>query len=125
MAADRCSDQADGRTAKAGSASGEDGRTGWEAERETLLAAQAAPAQDHTSGSGLAGGHPDPNGTGSLGHDLVVLGKELERLDEPAPLTPAPMHIDKKRWKEIQKKKIALGHKPDDHEDKQTWQQTM
>ena len=125
MAADRCSDQADGRTAEAGSASGEDGRTGWEAERETLLAAQAAPAQDHTSGSGLACSHPDPNGTGSLGHDLVVLGKELERLDEPAPLTPAPMHIDKKRWKELQKKKTALGHKPDDHEDKQTWQQTM
>lgn len=97
----------------------------WQAERETLLAAQAAPAQDHTSGSGLACSHPNPNGTGSLGHDLVVLGKELERLDEPAPLTPAPTHIDKKRWKELQKKKTALGHKPDDHEDKQTWQQTM
>ena len=68
----------------------------------------------------------DPGeGKTSLGHDLVVLGKELERLDEPAPLTPAPMHIDKKRWKELQKKKTALGHKPDDHEDKQTWQQTM
>ena len=125
MAPDGCSDQADGRTAEAGSASGEDGRTGWEAERETLLATQAASTQDHTSGSGLAGSHPDPNGTGSLGHDLVVLGKELERLDEPAPLTPTPMHIDKKRWKELQKKKTALGHKPDDHEDKQTWQQTM
>jgi hypothetical protein len=46
-------------------------------------------------------------------------------LDEPAPLTPTPTHIDKKRWKELQKKKTALGHKPDDHEDKQTWQQTM
>ena len=125
MAADRCSNQADGRTTEAGSTSGEDGRTGWEAERETLLAEQTAPAQDHTSGSGLAGSHPDPNGTGSLGHDLVVLGKELERLDEPASLTPAPMHIDKKQWKKLQKKKIALGHKPDDHEDKQTWQQTM
>ena len=125
MAADGCPSQADGRTAEAGSASGEDGRTGWEAERETLLAAQAAPAQDHTSGSGLAGSHPDPNGTGSLGHDLVMLGKELGRLDEPAPLTPAPMHIDKKRWKELQKKKTALGHNPKDHEDKQTWQQTM
>jgi len=116
---------ADGWTGEAGGASGEDGRTGWEAERETLLAAQTASTQDHTSGSGLAGSHPDPNGTGSLGHDLVVLGKELERLDEPAPLTPTPMHIDKKRWKELQKKKTALGHKPDDHEDKQTWQQTM
>jgi len=125
MAPDGCSAQADGRTAEAGGASGEDGRTGWEAERETLLAAQAAPAQDHTSGSGLAGGHSGVDDAGSLGHDLVVLGKELERLDEPAPLTPALMHIDKKRWKELQKKKTALGHKQDDHEDKQTWQQTM
>ena len=116
---------ADGWTGEAGGTFGEDGRTGWEAERETLLAAQAAPAQDHASGSGLAGSHPDPDGTSSLGHDLVMLGKELERLDEPAPLTPAPIHIDKKRWKELQKKKTALGHKPDDHEDKQTWQQTM
>ena len=125
MAADRCSDQADGRTDETGNASGEDGRTGWEAERETLLAAQTASTQDHTSGSGVAGGHSGVDDAGSLGHDLVVLGKELERLDEPAPLTPTPTHIDKKRWKELQKKKTALGHKPDDHEDKQTWQQTM
>ena len=115
----------DGDAAEAGSASGEDDRTGWEAERETLLAEQTTSTQDHTSGIGLAGSQPDPNGTGSLGHDLVVLGKELERLDEPAPLTPASMHIDKKRWKELQKKKTALGHNPKDHEDKQTWQQTM
>ena len=116
---------ADGRTGEAGGASGEDGRTGWKAERETLLAAQAAPAQNHTSGSGLAGGHSGVDDAGSIGHDLVVLGKELERLDEPAPLTLAPMHIDKKRWKELQKKNNALGHNPKDHEDKQTWQQTM
>ena len=125
MAPDECSGQADGRTTEAGSTSGEDGRTGWEAERETLLATQTAPAQDYASGGGMAGGHYGADDVGSLGHDLVVLGKELERLDEPAPLTPAPMHIDKKRWKELQKKKTALGHKPDDHEDKQTWQQTM
>lgn len=125
MAADGCSAQADGHTAEAGSASGEYGRTGWEAERETLLAAQAAPAQDHASDCGVAGGHSGVDDAGSLSHDLVVLGKELERLDEPASLTPAPMHIDKKQWKKLQKKKIALGHNPKDHEDKQTWQQTM
>ena len=125
MAADGCPSQADGRTGEAGGASGEDGRTGWEAERETLLAAQAASTQDHASDCGVAGSHHGADDAGSLGHDLVVLGKELERLDEPAPLTLAPMHIDKKRWKELQKKRTALGHKPDDHEDKQTWQQTM
>ena len=125
MAANGCAAQADGRTTEAGSTSGEDGRTGWEAERETLLAAQAAPAQNHASDCGVAVSHHGADDAGSLGHDLVVLGKELERLDEPAPLKPASMHIDKKRWKELQKKKTALGHKPDDHEDKQTWQQTM
>ena len=125
MAADGCSAKADGQTAETDSASGEDGRTGWEAERETLLAAQVETSQNHTSGGGLAGGHSGVDDAGSLGHDLVVLGKELERIDEPAPLTPTPMHIDKKRCKELQKKKTALGHNPKDHEDKQTWQQTM
>ena len=34
-------------------------------------------------------------------------------------------HADgKDLWKERQKK-IALGHKEDDHEEEQTWQQTM
>ena len=27
------------------------------------------------------------------------------------------LQIDRKRWKELQEKRIALGHKPDDHED--------
>ena len=27
------------------------------------------------------------------------------------------LRIDRKRWKELQEKRIALGHKPDDHED--------
>ena len=40
-------------------------------------------------------------------------------------MTPPCMHIDKKRWKELQKKKTALGHNLKDHEDKQAWQQTM
>ena len=125
MAADGCADKSDGRTGEAGGTSGEDGRTGWEAERETLLAAQAEASQNHTSGGGLAGDHSGVDDAGNIGHDLVVLGKELERFDEPAPLTPSPMHIDKKRWRELQKKKTALGHNPKDHEDKQTWQQTM
>ena len=27
------------------------------------------------------------------------------------------LHIDRKRWRELQEKRIAMGHKPDDHED--------
>ena len=39
--------------------------------------------------------------------------------------TMHPAHIDRKRWKKLQEKRIALGHKEDDHEEEQTWQQTM
>ena len=35
-------------------------------------------------------------------------------------------HADRKTLRKEQKKKIALGHKPDDHEDEQrVWEQTM
>lgn len=38
--------------------------------------------------------------------------------------TMAP-HTDKKTLSKERKKKIALGGAPDDHEDKQSWQQTL
>ena len=34
-------------------------------------------------------------------------------------------HVDSKTLKKLRQKKIALGYKADDHEDEQTWQQTM
>ena len=34
------------------------------------------------------------------------------------------LHIDRKRWSELQEKRIAMGHKPDDHED-ENMNQTM
>ena len=40
--------------------------------------------------------------------------------------TTMRQHIDSKALKETKRKKIAMGHKPDDHEDeKPTWSQTM
>ena len=39
--------------------------------------------------------------------------------------TMRPAHIDRKRWKKLQEKRIANGHKEDDHEEEQTRQQTM
>ena len=35
------------------------------------------------------------------------------------------LHIDRKRRQQLMQKRIALGHKPDDHEEEPTWQQTM
>ena len=34
-------------------------------------------------------------------------------------------HADRKTLRKEKEKKIALGHKEDDHEEEQTWQQTM
>ena len=37
------------------------------------------------------------------------------RDNAPTPVPRAP-HIDRKRLREFQRKRVALGHKPDDHE---------
>ena len=38
---------------------------------------------------------------------------------------PTHHHTDSKALRKEREKKIALGLKADDHEDKQNWQQTM
>ena len=101
----------------------DDGRTGWEEERAesfaTTSAASAAP--------GWADGCGADTNPADIASDLVLLGKRLEQ-SSPAVIndsTMRPAHIDRKRWKKLQEKRIALGHKEDDHEEEQTWQQTM
>lgn len=39
--------------------------------------------------------------------------------------TAMHQHIDSKAYSERQRKRIAMGHKPDDHEDEPIQQQTM
>ena len=39
--------------------------------------------------------------------------------------TTTPHRSDRKTLRKEQEKKIALGHKEDDHEEEQAWQQTM
>ena len=39
--------------------------------------------------------------------------------------TTTHQHTDKKTLRKKREKKIALGHKEDDHEEEQTWEQTM
>ncbi len=43
----------------------------------------------------------------------------------PAHAIPGGVQIDRKRLQELQEKKIAMGHKPDDHEEQQGWTMTM
>ena len=93
--------------------------TGWEEERAFYLAAQSP---DRAVGLDLAG--PDPAGDhswhGGLADDLVRLGRTLEGGQNAVPVRDATtmhQHTDRKTLRRERAKKIALGHKPDDHED--------
>ena len=37
--------------------------------------------------------------------------------DTPPPSPPSELLIDRKRFRQLMEKKIAMGHKPDDHEE--------
>ena len=123
---------ADGRAAESGEASGEDERTGWEAEREAFFSAQHQTAQTESAGhsmdqSAVGTGGPGADWAGAVG-GVVQLGHALERGQGPAPVkdaTTTHYHADSKALRKERQKKIALGHKEDDHEEEPTWQQTM
>ena len=93
--------------------------TGWEEERALYLAAQSP---DRAVGLDLAG--PDPAGDhgwhGGLADDLVRLGRTLEGNPDAVSVRDATtmhQHADRKTLRRERAKKIAMGHKPDDHED--------
>ena len=72
----------------------------------------------------------DGAGYGSVASGLVEVGRRLEQSQSATPVIDATTrhhHTDSKAFRKEQEKKIALGHKADDHEDEQTytWQQTM
>ena len=101
--------------------------TGWEEERAFCFSAQFG---DGTVRADLAGpdfaGHA--GGHGGLADDLVRLGRTLERGADADPVrdaTTTHQHGDRKALRREREKKIALGHKEDDHEEEPTWQQTM
>ena len=59
---------------------------------------------------------------------LVQLGKTLEHDAHAAPVrdaTTTHQHTDKKTLRKEREKKIAMGHKPDDHEDENSLKQSM
>ena len=118
---------ADGRAAESGEASGVDERTGWETEREAFFSArhQATQTAAATPGWSHMGGSAD--GDGGVASALVGLGHRLEQLQPAEPVIPARHYTDRKALQKEREKKIALGHKADDHEDEVSydWQQTM
>ncbi len=115
-----CHEGTDGRDDEATLQDTGEYRTGWEEER----AAAFAPTQDtlagvahsHTQRSGL---HAD--GLGRVGDPLIRLGYSLERGQAPIPTAPMTAHSDRKALAKERAKKIAQGHKPDDHETQKQW----
>ncbi len=99
------------------------GATGWEAEREVLFSAQTAAATP--AAPEYSGDYFTAAGGGSPASALVGLGHRLEQLQPAEPVMPTHHHTDSKALRKEREKKIALGHKADDHEDEQNWQQTM
>ena len=116
-----------GRSAESGAASGADDRTGWEAEREFFFSAQNQTSQTASATCQYSGIDLSVNGGGSTASALVGLGHRLEQLQPAAPVMPVQHHTDRKVLQKEREKKIALGHKADDHEDEVSydWQQTM
>ena len=116
-----------GRSAEGGAASGADDRTGWEAEREFFFSAQNQTSQTASATRQYSGIDFSADGGGSTASALVGLGHRLEQLQSAAPVMPVQHHTDRKVLQKEREKKIALGHKADDHEDEVSydWQQTM
>jgi len=99
-----------------------DTATGWEKERAAYLSPASAPAMPQP---GVAVNPGDL--AGALGN-VAQLGHALERTQDDVPMKDATTtnpYTDRKIFTKEREKKIALGHKADDHEDEQTWQQTM
>ena len=116
-----------GRSSEDGTPSGADDRTGWKAEREFFFSAQNQTSQTASTTSRYSGIDLSANGGGSTASALVGLGHRLEQLQPVAPVIPARHYTDRKALQKEREKKIALGHKADDHEDEVSydWQQTM
>ena len=116
-----------GRSAESGAASGADDRTGWETEREFFFSAQNQTSQTASATRQYSGIDLSADGGGSTASALVGLGYRLEQLQPAEPVIPARHYTDRKVLQKEREKKIALGHKTDDHEDEVSydWQQTM
>ena len=119
---------ADGGAAESGEASGADERTGWEAEREAFFSAHHQAAQTATAAPGWSHMGGPADGDSSIASAVVGLGYRLEQSQSAESVmdsTTMHPHTDKKTLRKKQQKKIAQGHTEDDHEEEQTWQQTM
>ena len=101
--------------------------TGWEKERAFYFTAQSGDGALRTdlAGPDFAGNY---GGDGGLADNLVRLGRALERGADADPVkdgTTMHQYSDRKTLRKEMRKKIAMGHKEDDHEEEQRWEQSM
>ena len=76
---------------------------------------------DHPDGDSVLGLNP-------VADALISAAVTVAALSDTGPVRDATtmrQHVDSKALKETRRKKIAMGHKADDHEDEQTWTMTM
>ena len=93
--------------------------TGCEKERASLFSAQIAPALHPLEQTVLGSGSSIDDWSCAVG-GVVQLGKDLEHIQSDLPVRDATtmhQHTDRKLRQKERQKKIALGHKADDHED--------
>ena len=106
--------------------------TGWEKERAAFFSAQDQTSQTtpavHLLEPPVAGADGPVADWGRAVGGLVQLGKAVERNPDAAPVrdaTTTHQHTDKKTLRKEREKKIAMGHKPDDHEEENSLKQSM
>ena len=118
---------ADGRVTEINAALGNHDRTGWEKEREAFLASQIQTTQTVPAGMGLDHGAHSGVDVGGAISSVVQLGRRMEQAQSHAPVIDgsAHHHKDRKTWLNELDKRIAMGHREDDHEEEQRWQQKM
>ena len=119
----------DGGTSEIVTALGSDGRTGWEEEREAFLSSQIQTTQTVPAGMGVAHSADRSVDAGSIISSVVQLGRRMEQAQPCAPVIDGSSHHhkDRKTWLNELDKRIAMGHKEDDHEDEPSYsmQQSM
>ena len=115
----------DGGTGTGGGGDPRHAATGWEAERAAALSMPHEAAQTVVAPFGGANLVCPGDDVGGVAAALVGMGRRLEQLQSPAPVNGIHHTADRKTLRREQQKKIALGHKADDHEDEPNWQQIM
>ena len=100
---------------------GQNGRTG--AEREEKVKNNSSRETSETRTVSEVYRVPDPEVAGAVLNLLHHMG-QIFRDNSPAPANPMGVRMDSERRKKLQAKRLAMGHKIDDHENPEI-QQTM